>query len=168
MPLTSPFHVRWMIRKDIQQVLEIEQLCFSDPWSEEEFIHCLRQRNCIGMVLDEPYGSGEMIAGFMVYELNKSNIEITDFAVIPSRQRNGAGTALLDKLVSKLSKDRRSKLVLKIRESNLDGQLFFRAMGFKCTGTKRQHFTNREDAYLMELRIDSDGQRPQLPAARQV
>lgn len=43
-------HIRWMIRRDMQEVLEIEKSGFEFPWSEEDFIRCLRQRNCIGMV----------------------------------------------------------------------------------------------------------------------
>ena len=49
-------HIRWMIRRDMSDVLEIENNSFEFPWFEEDFIRCLRQRNCIGMVAeyDEP------------------------------------------------------------------------------------------------------------------
>jgi len=43
-------HIRWMIRRDMPEVLDIESGSFEFPWSEEDFIRCLRQRNCIGMV----------------------------------------------------------------------------------------------------------------------
>ena len=42
-------HIRWMIRRDMAEVLEIERGAFEFPWFEEEFIRCLRQRNCIGV-----------------------------------------------------------------------------------------------------------------------
>ena len=45
-------HIRWMIRRDMAEVLEIERGAFEFPWFEEEFIRCLRQRNCIGMVAE--------------------------------------------------------------------------------------------------------------------
>ena len=45
-------HIRWMIRRDMSEVLEIEKSSFEFPWSEEDFIRCLRQRNCIGMVAE--------------------------------------------------------------------------------------------------------------------
>src|SRR4051812_2604533 len=45
-------HIRWMIRRDMAEVLEIERSAFEFPWFEEEFIRCLRQRNCIGMVAE--------------------------------------------------------------------------------------------------------------------
>ena len=42
-------HVRWMIRRDMVEVLEIEQEAFEFPWSDDDFTRCMRQRNCIGM-----------------------------------------------------------------------------------------------------------------------
>ena len=47
----SEVHIRWMIRRDMPGVLEIEKLSFEYPWTEEDFIRCLRRRNCIGMVV---------------------------------------------------------------------------------------------------------------------
>ena len=40
--------IRWLIRRDMDEVLSIEQGSFEYPWTEEEFLCCLRQRNCIG------------------------------------------------------------------------------------------------------------------------
>ena len=48
----SGVHVRWMIRRDMPEVLGIEQQAFEFPWSDEDFTRCLRQRNCIGMVAE--------------------------------------------------------------------------------------------------------------------
>ena len=44
-------HIRWMIRRDMAEVLDIERQCFEFPWTEDEFINCLRQRNAIGMIV---------------------------------------------------------------------------------------------------------------------
>src|SRR3989344_7006679 len=62
------YYVRWMIRRDMPEVLDIEQQCFEFPWDEEDFIRCLRQRNCIGMVSQDE----EKVKGFMIYELHKT------------------------------------------------------------------------------------------------
>ncbi len=45
-------HIRWMIRRDMPEVLQTEQESFDYSWTEEDFLRCLRQRNCIGMVAD--------------------------------------------------------------------------------------------------------------------
>ena len=46
-------HIRWMTRRDMVSVLEIENQCFEFAWSSDDFIRCLRQRNCIGMVAEK-------------------------------------------------------------------------------------------------------------------
>ena len=65
-------HIRWMIRRDMPEVLAIEHAHESTPWPEEEFIWVLRQRNCIGMVCEDR----DKIVGFMVYELYRTRINI--------------------------------------------------------------------------------------------
>ena len=37
-------HIRWMIRRDMPEVLQIEAASFEFPWLEDDFIRCLRQR----------------------------------------------------------------------------------------------------------------------------
>jgi [ribosomal protein S18]-alanine N-acetyltransferase len=115
-------HIRWMIRRDMPEVLAIENRSFEFPWSEDDFIRCLRQRNCIGMVAEYD----ERVVGFMIYELHKNRLHILNFAVRPEFRRQGIGRSMIRKLVGKLSQQRRNRIMLEIRETNLDAQLFFR------------------------------------------
>ncbi len=118
-------HIRWMIRRDMPEVLAIERDSFEFPWSEEEFLTCLRQRNCIGMVAEHD----ERVVGFMVYELNKTRIHVLNFAVAADHRRQGVGRQMMSKLIAKLSSQRRTRVTLEVRERNLPAQLFFRAAG---------------------------------------
>ncbi len=140
-------HIRWMIRRDMPEVLAIEAGSFEFPWSEEEFIRCLRQRNCIGMVAEYD----ERVVGFMIYELHKSRLHIVNFAVHSSFRRRGIGDQMCDKLVGKLSHQRRDRIVLEVRETNLPAQLFFRKAGFRAVSVIRDFYEDTtEDAYMMQ------------------
>ncbi|MEX1223283.1 MAG: ribosomal protein S18-alanine N-acetyltransferase, partial [Pirellulales bacterium] len=140
-------HIRWMIRRDMPEVLEIENSAFEFPWFEEDFIRCLRQRNCIGMVAEHD----DRVVGFMIYELYKTRLHILNFAVSADVRRRGVGSQMAQKLISKLSHQRRTKVLLEIRETNLDAQLFFRANGFKAVSVLRDYYDDTpEDAYLLE------------------
>ena len=66
--LATYTQIRWMIRRDMQSVLYIENESFQYPWSEEDFIRVLRQRDTIGMVAER---DGQ-VAAFMIYELHKN------------------------------------------------------------------------------------------------
>ena len=145
----SCVHIRWMIRRDMPSVLEIEKGSFEFPWSEEEFIRCLRQRNCIGMVAE----SNEEVTGFMIYELDKNKLHLLNFAVHPKFRRSGVGRAMIEKLVSKLTNQRRSRITLEVRETNLQAQIFFRELGFRAISVLRQYYEDTpEDAYIMQYR----------------
>ncbi len=142
-------HIRWMIRRDMTEVLDIETNCFEFPWSEQDFIRCLRQRNCIGMVAEYD----ERVVGFMVYELHKDQLHILNFAVHPDFARHGVGKQMVGKLISKLSHQRRNRIMLEVRETNLSAQLFFRSMGFRAITVLRDFYDDTtEDAYLMQYR----------------
>ena len=144
-------HIRWMIRRDMPEVLAIEHASFEYPWCEEEFLRVLRQRNCIGMVAEQ----GERVVGFMIYELHKNKLQVLDFATHPEFRRLGVGNQMLAKLVGKLSSHRRTRIVLHVRETNLAAQLFFRIQGFRAMDVVREHFADTgEDAYLMNYLLD--------------
>lgn len=145
----APVHIRWMIRRDMVEVLQIENRSFEFSWSEEDFVRCLRQRNCIGMIAEH----NERVVGFMIYELHRNRLHVLNFAVHPDFRRRGVGTQMLKKLVSKLSPQRRSRIMLEVRETNLDAQLFFREQGFRAVSVLRDFYEDTtEDAYLMQFR----------------
>jgi [ribosomal protein S18]-alanine N-acetyltransferase len=146
-------HIRWMIRRDMPEVLQIEQDSFDYSWTEEDFLRCLRQRNCIGMVAEH----GEKVVGFMIYELHKNKLHILNFAVCPAFRRIGIGGQMISKLVGKLSSHRRTKITLAVRETNLNAQVFFRTQEFKALKVLRNYYEDSgEDAYLMQFRIAED------------
>jgi ribosomal-protein-alanine N-acetyltransferase len=138
--------IRWLIRRDMDEVLQIEEESFEFPWTEEEFLCCLRQRNCIGTVVEVD----NKIVGFMIYELHKSMLRLLNFAVHPEIRRSGIGTKMVQRLIDKLSQQRRREIVLEIRETNVPGQLFFASMGFRAEFVLRNHYEDtEEDAYYM-------------------
>jgi ribosomal-protein-alanine N-acetyltransferase len=145
-------HIRWMIRRDMPEVLAIEAHSFEFPWTDDDFLRCLRQRNCIGMVAEQ----GDRVVGFMIYELHRSRLHILNFAVHPQFRRHGVGEQMVSKLVAKLSSQRRNRIMLEVRETNLPAQLFFRSLGFKAISLLREFYEDTpEDAYLMQYRLAS-------------
>jgi ribosomal-protein-alanine N-acetyltransferase len=147
-----PVHIRWKIRRDLPEVLDIEHASFPQPWGEEDFIRCLRNRNCIGMVAEY----SEKVVGFMVYELLKGQLRIMNFAVHPAYRRRGIGRAMIEKLKSKLSPNtgRRKRISLEIRDDNLPAMLFFRAMKFRGLSVLRDFYEESDqDAISFMYRL---------------
>lgn len=150
-------HIRWMIRRDMLEVLNIEAESFEFPWLEEDFIRCLRQRNCIGMVAEHD----DRVVGFMVYELNKTRLHVLNFAVAAEHRRRGIGSQMIAKLIGKLSSQRRTRVVLEVRETNLPAQIFFRENGFRAVSVMRSYYEDTpEDAYTMQYRYRPEAAAP--------
>lgn len=157
-PVVKPLAVlvRYWERKHTPSVLAIENANFQFPWSEDDFVRCLKQRNCIGMVAEH----GDKVVGFIVYELHRNRLHILNTAVHASCQRRGIATAMVRHLVGKLSPQRRNRIMLEIRETNLDAQLFFKAMGFRAISLLRDFYEDTtEDACLMQFRYVAGGQQ---------
>jgi len=144
--------IRWLIRRDMSDVLKIERESFEFPWTDEDFLCCLRQRNCIGMVAEYDH----QIVGFMVYELHKSRLHILNFAVAEEFRRMGVGSQMVLRLIDKLSQQRRNEILLEVRERNLAAQLFFKTQTFRAVTVLRCHYDDtEEDAYIMRFRLDA-------------
>ncbi len=152
--------IRWLIRRDMPEVLDIERGAFEFAWCEEDFLCCLRQRNCIGMVAEYNH----RIVGFMIYELHKAKLHVLNFAVDPEFHGQAIGTQLVEKLVDKLSQQRRQEIHLEVREGNLDAQLFFKRMGFKAVLILRNHYDDTDEAaYVMRFSMADDHTKEHLP-----
>jgi ribosomal-protein-alanine N-acetyltransferase len=155
--------IRWLIRRDMSEVLEIERASFEFAWTEEDFLCCLRQRNCIGMVAEHNHE----IVGFMIYELHKSMLRILNFSVAPDARRKAVGGQMIGRLIDKLSQQRRKEIVLEVRETNLAAQMFFKNQNFRAVTVLRNHYDDTaEDAYYMLYRLAAESASPFVPHNR--
>jgi ribosomal-protein-alanine N-acetyltransferase len=59
---------------------------------------------------------------------------------------------MIEKLVGKLSSERRTRITSEVRETNIAAQLFFRACGFRAVSVLRSYYGDAsEDAYVMQF-----------------
>jgi len=142
-------HTRWMIRRDMVEVLQIENLSFKMPWSEEDFVKVLRQRRSVGRVVE----IDEKVAGYMIYNLNKNHFEILNFAVHPDYRRQGVAEKMINHLKDKLTIERRRSIFLKVADFNLDMQLFLRSQGMRAVGVKDNHYDDDSSAYTFRYHM---------------
>ncbi len=137
---------RWMVRRDLPQVLRIESQSFATPWEDFDFVAKLRQPNIIGIVAEHD----GLIAGHCVYIAGKHEVFVERLAVAREYRRKGIARTLVDKLQGKLHGNRR-RVVMDVRDHNLAGQLFAKACGFRAQGIKPNWFDDGEDSYTMVI-----------------
>lgn len=126
--MVNTAQIRWLMRSDMYDVLQIEKASSDEPWTDRDFLKCLREQNIIGMVLETEF----KLFGFMIYELHKTSLRVVKFAVHENERRNGYGRQMVGRLVDKLQQQRRTEIEIAIPERNLSAQLFFSACGFNA------------------------------------
>lgn len=110
-------HCRWMIRRDMEDVIAIELASFSEPWELEDYLRFLRRRNSIGHIIESSEG---VIYGAMVYTLNPRHLHVDRLVVHPCNRQQGYGSEMIDKLKGKLSTYRRSRITIDVDDGSLE------------------------------------------------
>ena len=140
----------------LEQVEELEKLCFSLPWTWEmlmsqlpdddhEFLAAVNENGkllgYVGMmtVLDEGY--------------------ISNVAVQPGCRRQGVGEALIRELLERCRMRQLSFVTLEVREHNEPAIALYSKLGFLPVGLRKNYYdAPKENALLMTLTFENEVQ----------
>lgn len=137
--------LRWMIRRDLPEILEIENASFEFPWRKKDFFRVMSTNSC-GMVIE----LDDIVVGYIIYQLRRSSIHISKLCIARRWRSRRFGEAMIAWLKNKLDPPLRRRIVIEVPETNLNAQLFFRAMGFRCVAIMRGYYKESDDdAYSM-------------------
>ena len=141
--------VRKMTAADISAAARMEQVCFSDPWSQEMLQESL-ENPFYCFYVDEESGVMRGYAG-MFSVLDEGNI--ANIAVLPEYRRRGIGEALLSELIQHGFEEKLSVLYLEVREGNAPAIALYRKMGFSETGYRKYYYHNPEEGARIFTKI---------------
>jgi ribosomal-protein-alanine N-acetyltransferase len=131
----------------LEDVLEIENLCFSTPWKKISFISefHLSYSFSFGIVSK----NDNKLRGYIFFWLVCDEIHITNLAIDPAVRKEGLGSSLLKFLIQMGSDVNVKKIYLEVRKSNHAGKALYNKFGFVQTGYRSQYYSdNQEDALL--------------------
>ncbi len=148
----SKNRIRWAVASDLEAILEIENDCFDEPWSTEDFLSLKQQLNSVLLVSEIEGDDGHVITGFMAHELVGNRFHIHNLAVLPEYQRERIGEGFVSYLMRQLS-EKRQNIVTECRESNLFAQLFFKHCDFDCKAILKNYYDNGENAYRFRYNL---------------
>lgn len=143
-------HTRLRVKSDIDEMLRIERASFSIPWTKSDFEDTLQTVNAVTFVAE----NDNQIIGYVVAEVYAEYISLINVAVAPEYRRFGVATQLIHRLTEKLT-NTRTRIVAGVRETNLIGQQFLRALEFRAVKVMKNYYDQvHEDCYIMEYRSD--------------
>lgn len=138
--------VRPMTGLDIEEVSQLERVCFSESWSENLIRSGLDSRLDTYFV----YVYHGQIQGYSVIRVLADEGEIQRIAVYPECRRQGIARKLMDAMVA-FSRSRGVRAIaLEVRESNVGARKLYESYGFKEEALRRGYYHNpKEDAVIM-------------------
>lgn len=137
-----------MILEDLNEVLEIEALAFSTPWSRNSFLYeLLENERAFYLTAKNEYGR---VMGYVGMWIVFDEGHITNLATHPQYRRQGVARKLMYELIA-ASKERGVRyLTLEVRRTNSEAQELYQKLGFVHMGVRRKYYLdNNEDALIM-------------------
>jgi ribosomal-protein-alanine N-acetyltransferase len=137
---------------DLDGILEIERASFPVPWTEAGVVPELEDD---GRHLPLVVFSDDEMVAFALIWIVADELHLVNFAVSPSRRREGIGQALLDEVLAR-ARDRGTKIVtLEVRDGNDAARELYRASGFVEVALRPDYYPDtREDAVIMVKMLD--------------
>jgi [ribosomal protein S18]-alanine N-acetyltransferase len=146
--------IRRMEHEDLERVLEIDRLSFSQPWPSRSFQFELDNNPAAEMWVAETITeSGQTdLVGMMVIWLVVDEAHIGTIAVHPDYRHQGIGSRLLRHGLINVQKEGAVMVYLEVRRSNTDAQELYHHYGFTFTGVRKNYYQdNGEDALILTL-----------------
>ena len=135
----------------LDAVEEIENVCFSMPWTRRELENQMNANSCIFLVAEDEDGAVMGYIGLM-FVLDEGYI--SNVAVAPECRRRGVADALITALIERTKKNL-AFLTLEVRESNIPAISLYEKHGFKLVGLRKNYYEKpKENALLMTLFFD--------------
>lgn len=143
--------IKPMSNADISQIVALEQLCFSDPWSSMAFHSELHNPLSLWLVaLDDD----QCLMGYIGSQTVLDESDIMNVAVSPQYRKQGVATALIDSLCNALKDKSVKKLSLEVRKSNVSAISLYQKLGFIQVGLRKNYYRNpKEDALILQKEI---------------
>ncbi len=150
----APVFIRRMREEDLPEVLAIERICFSNPWSRETFQGEIQNR-AISFPLVVIHREEKRIVGYVVFWQVGDEAQINNVAVHPDYRGRGYGELAMRYVLERLRENRVHFVSLEVRVSNQPAISLYRKLGFTILGVRKNYYTRPdEDAYVMGLMLD--------------
>ncbi|GMV51349.1 ribosomal-protein-alanine N-acetyltransferase [Nitrospirales bacterium NOB] len=139
----------------LDEVLAIEQACFSSPWTRKmlaaelsgnPFAHFV-----VARAVDSGGGQGNIV-GYLCFWIVFEELRLMNLAVLAPFRRQGVARRLVCTTIQTGLEQSANRALLEVRASNHEAQALYERLGFRRTAMRARYYVNPdEDAVLMEM-----------------
>jgi ribosomal-protein-alanine N-acetyltransferase len=142
--------IRGMRYDDLDQITEIEKICFSLPWSKNSFEQELKNELAYYQCAEE---NGK-IMGYMGMWKIIDECHITNVAMLPEYRNRGIASLLISKMIEICKCSEIQNMTLEVRQSNFPAISLYEKFGFVSVGKRPRYYMKPiEDAIIMWKKI---------------
>jgi ribosomal-protein-alanine N-acetyltransferase len=142
--------------RHLDQVMDLERLCFPRPWPRRVFEAMAIHPNSIALVAQTLPAQKVIGAICLMLEDERgdspddSRVQVQTLAVLPDYRRRGVAAHLLQTALREAHRRGARSAVLEVRPSNLAAQGLYRSAGFEKWGRKPGYYVlPPEDALVL-------------------
>lgn len=131
----------------VEEVAEIEALCFSEPWSKQAYREaCERENYCYIVAVDE----GGHAVGMCGLIIGPFEAEVMNVAVHPEHRGKGIAKMLMEALLKAGDRNGVTEYTLEVRAGNAAAIHLYESCGFVGEGIRPGFYRKPvEDALIM-------------------
>ena len=132
----------------IDEVLAIEEVSFTNPWTREMYLAELTNAGFSLCFLARM--ADRRAVGFCSLWRVLDELHINNLAVLPESRRSGIATALLDHVFRAGKALGAQRVTLEVRRSNESARVLYERFGFSVAGVRREYYSKPvEDALVL-------------------
>lgn len=143
--------------KDLKKIVSLERGMFNVNAFSTDLIRKLIEKNLCFLKLELGKIKKDLIGFIIVIKDREDRVNIINFLIKPEFQNRGYGSFLLKKTIGEIKKLKEiQKITLNVQENNTIAIKLYEKFNFKKNPKiLKNYYQSGENAYLMELNIDS-------------
>jgi len=158
MPILTEGDNRYFIRRmqegDLPAVRVIEDLSFSNPWSDNTFRGEI-QNTSISFPFVVVRRPADAVVAYIVFWQIRDDVQVNNIAVHPDYRGLGIAESLMQFALAKVRGGGAAFMTLEVRQSNAAALALYKKLGFEVMGVRKNYYTKPdEDAFVMGLVLD--------------
>ena len=140
--------IRGLQLSDLPRMMEIERLCFKNPWPLEWFrTMILAHMVTWGVTIEDK------LIGYLIALPSSDRVHLANIAIDEPYRRRGISRELLKRLYDFARRHGQERIILEVRPSNLSAIALYESEDFVVIGREKGYYRGEEDAliYCLEL-----------------
>ncbi|MBC8259238.1 MAG: ribosomal protein S18-alanine N-acetyltransferase [SAR324 cluster bacterium] len=139
--------LRFSLNPSPSEMMEMDSLCFSGSWSEQDYQEMQAQPTYRNWLLKLP-GAGQV--GMLVFQSVPPELQILRLAVHPEWRGKGLAVFMLDKLEMQAKMDNLESLWLEVHSANKPARALYFKEGFQQISCRKNYYQRPPgDSFLL-------------------